>query len=253
MNEKLAIVTGAGTGIGRGVAVRLGQAGYDVVVHYHSSGQGAQEACDAIRAAGGRGYAVQADLSDKKDLDRFFDKALEALGGLSLYVNNSGITKKSPFEQTSEAFFDEMINVDLKSAYFGVQRAANAMAKDGVRGSVVIISSNNAMQQRPDLSVYGTLKAALIKMGRHAAMEYAKYGIRVNMIAPGWTATPRTQQLDMAQTFYGIPLKRWCTAEEIGEMVLFYASDAARSITGNCIVADGGARLLSDLAEKYGL
>jgi len=253
MNQGKAIVTGAGTGIGQGIAVKLGQSGYDVVVHYNSSAEGALKACDVIRAAGQSAFAVQADLSKKEDLDRFFDEALDLLGGLTLYVNNSGITRKCPFEETSEALFDELVSVNLKSAYFGVQRAANFMAKNNVHGNVVIISSNNALQQRPDVSVYGTLKAALIKMGRHAAIEYAKYGIRVNMIAPGWTVTERTLKQDINETYYGIPLKRWCTPEEIGDMVLFYASDAARSITGNCIAADGGARLLSDKAEKYGL
>ena len=93
----------------------------------------------------------------------------------------------------------------------------------------------------------------IIKLGRHAAMELAKYQIRVNTIAPGWTATPRTMELDETTTYNTIPLKRWCRPEEIGHMILFLASPWAASITGNCLVADGGAVLQSDLAETYGL
>lgn len=253
MERKKAIVTGAGTGIGQGIAVTLGQNGYDVVVHYNSSGSGAREACEKIRKAGGNAWAIQADLSQTAGVRSLFAQAHELLGGLDLYVNNSGITRKSDILETEETFFDQMVDVDLKSAYFCVQAAAKEMVASQRKGSIVIITSNNGLQQRPNLSVYGTLKAALIKLGRHAAMELAKYQIRVNTIAPGWTATPRTMQNDRADTYHTIPLKRWCQPEEIGHMVLFLASPWAASITGNCLVADGGAVLQSDLAQTYGL
>lgn len=253
MERKKAIVTGAGTGIGQGIAVTLGQNGYDVVVHYNSSGSGARETCEKIRQAGGNAWAIQADLSQTAGVRSLFAQAHELLGGLDLYVNNSGITRKSDILETEETFFDQMVDVDLKSAYFCVQAAAKEMVACQRKGSIVIITSNNGLQQRPNLSVYGTLKAALIKLGRHAAMELAKYQIRVNTIAPGWTATPRTMQNDQADTYHTIPLKRWCQPEEIGHMVLFLASPWAASITGNCLVADGGAVLQSDLAQTYGL
>lgn len=253
MERKKAIVTGAGTGIGQGIAVTLGQNGYDVVVHYNSSGSGARETCEKIRKAGGNAWAIQADLSQTAGVRSLFAQAHELLGGLDLYVNNSGITRKSDILETEETFFDQMVDVDLKSAYFCVQAAAKEMVACHTKGSIVIITSNNGLQQRPNLSVYGTLKAALIKLGRHAAMELAKYQIRVNTIAPGWTATPRTMQNDRADTYHTIPLKRWCQPEEIGHMVLFLASPWAASITGNCLVADGGAVLQSDLAQTYGL
>lgn len=253
MQRKKAIVTGAGTGIGQGIAIALGKAGYDVAVHYNSSAQGAEETCRCLRELGVNAYPIQADLSKKEGVDTLFCQALDKLGELDLYVNNSGITRKSDFVETTEAFFDEMVNVDLKSAYFCVQAAAKAMIARKKQGSIVIITSNNGLQQRPNLSVYGTLKAALIKLTRHAAMELAKYGIRVNAVAPGWTATPRTLEQDQEKTYSTIPLKRWCQPEEIGQMALFYASEAAASVTGNCLVADGGAMLQCDAPEYYGL
>lgn len=253
MVRKKAIVTGAGTGIGQGVALVLGQAGYDVVVHYNSSSQGAEAVCNQIREFGGQAFAVQADLSTKAGVDKLFVEAREKLGGLDLFVNNSGITRKSDFLETTEAFFDEMVSVDLKSAYFCVQAAAKEMVQQNNKGSIVIITSNNGLQQRPNLSVYGSLKAALIKLTRHAAMELAKYGLRVNCIAPGWTATPRTVLVEQESTYSTIPLKRWCQPEEIGQMILFLASEYAASITGNCLVADGGAQLQCDAPQYYGL
>lgn len=253
MGRKKAIVTGAGTGIGQGIAITLGQNDYDVVVHYNTSSDGAEETCRQICQAGGNAWPVQADLSSPAGVSSLFNQAMEKLDGLDLYVNNSGITRKSDILETTEEFFDQMVNVDLKSVYFCVQAAAKEMVSRNTRGSIVIISSNNGLQQRPNLSVYGTLKAALIKLGRHAAMELAKYQIRVNTVAPGWTATPRTSVLDESATYNTIPLKRWCKPEEIGHMVLFLASPWADSITGNCLVADGGAMLQCDSAETYGL
>lgn len=253
MERKKAIVTGAGTGIGQGIALTLGQAGYDVVVHYNRSAEGAEAVCAQLRGLGVGAWAIQADLRTKAGVDSLFSQALEKLGSLDLFVNNSGITRKSDFLETTEAFFDEMVSTDLKSAYFCLQSAAKAMVEREKKGSIVIITSNNGIQQRPDLSVYGTLKAGLIKLTRHAAMELAKYGIRVNAIAPGWTATARTLEIDEKSTYNTIPLKRWCRPEEIGQMVLFFASDWAGSVTGNCLIADGAAHLQCDAPELYGL
>lgn len=253
MVHKKALVTGAGTGIGQGVAIALAKAGYDVAVHYHSSAEGAQQTVREINRCGAKGYAIGADLSKKEEIDRLFAQTLEKLGGLDVFVNNSGVTMKTDFTKTSQEEFDFLCSIDFKAAYFCMQAAANAMIEQGTQGSIVIITSNNAFQTRPNLSLYGSMKAALVKLGRHAAAELARYQIRVNTIAPGWTATPRTSQCDMEKITAEIPLKRWVQPEEIGKIVLFYASDAAASITGNCITVDGGAALVNDQIEKYGL
>ena len=253
MDRKCAIVTGAGTGIGRGIAVELARAGYDIAVHYHSSSLGAEETCRLIEAVGGRSKMIRGDLSRVADVHALFEEGVAWLGGLDLYVNNSGITLLSPFEETTEDLFDKIVSVDFKSAYFCVQTAAAAMARLQRTGSIVIISSSNAFQQLPGASVYGSVKAALCKMTRHAAAEYARYGIRVNCIAPGWTATERTLKKDPHITDALIPLKRWALPEEIGKMVAFFASEAAASVTGSILLADGGATLLGKPAADYGL
>ncbi len=254
MEESRAIVTGAGSGIGQGIALELGRNGYRVVVHYHSSQAGAEYTCRQIESAGGHAIAVQQDLTHLSGIRNLFDEAAEWLGGLDLFVNNSGITLKAPFSETSEDLFDSVVAVDFKSAYFCIQAAAEIIRRSGNGGNIVIVSSNNAFRQVPGVSVYGSVKAALCKLTRHAAIEYAKDGIRVNCIAPGWTETPRTLSgKRVEETFPEIPLKRWVKPAEIGQIVLFYASPAAQSITGHTIVADGGASLLSDRPESYGL
>lgn len=190
--HKKALVSGAGSGIGQGIAIELGKAGYDVVVHYFGNPAGAEETCRIIREAGCKAYPIQGDLSQVADVHRVFDEGVKLLGGLDLYVNNSGITLKASFEETDEELFDKVVGVDFKSAYFCIQSAAKIMAEAGRGGNIVVISSSNAFQQLPSVSVYGSVKTALCKLTRHAAAEYAKDHIRVNCIAPGWTATPRT-------------------------------------------------------------
>lgn len=253
MNNKCAIVTGSGGGIGQGIAIELGKAGYNVVVHYNANISGAKRTCQQIEVAGGKAYPIQADLTKVCEVRRLFNEGVELLGGLDLYVNNSGITLKATFEETTEELFDNIVAVDFKSAYFCIQSAAKKMVETNTHGNIVVISSSNAFQQVPKVSVYGSIKTALCKLTRHAAAEYAKYNIRVNCIAPGWTSTPRTMADDVKATYSIIPLKRWVQPEEIGQMVLFYESPAAQSITGNIILADGGATLLANRAELYGL
>ncbi len=253
MNRKKAIVSGSGVGIGQGIAIELGKAGYDVAVHYNSSKMGAEETVRMIESFGGRARAFAADLTKGSEITRFFREAVAFLGGLDLYVNNSGVTKKVFLEDTTEEQVDFMVSIDFKSALLCVQAAAHYMIAERSHGSIVIITSNNAFITRPMLSLYGPLKAALVKLGMHAAMELAKDKIRVNTIAPGWTETPRVLQCDVEALKREIPLKRMATPSEIGRIVLFYASDAAASITGNCIIVDGGARLVDDKMENYGL
>lgn len=126
------------------------------------------------------------------------------------------------------------------------------MSDKNIKGSIILISSNNATADFADVAVYGSAKAAAEKMAEHAAIELTKYGIRVNSIKPGWTDTG-SERLDAKKdTYYKIPLKKWATVKEIVQTALYLSSDAAASVTGTSIVIDNGALLVSDKRERYG-
>ena len=254
MNEqqKTALVTGAGSGIGRGIALELAAAGYDVAVHCCGSVSGAAETAERIRATGVQCEVIRADLSSAEGVDTLFDAFSARFGRLDLFVANAGVTKTGSILSFDSADFDLIASVDLKGTYFCIQRAAAIMKPQG-GGSIVVISSNNAHMNTPNASAYASVKAGLSHLARHAAVELAHAKIRVNTISPGWTDTGSPRMPAPETTYYKIPLKRWVRPSEIGKAVLFLDSPFAASITGAEIVMDGGASLMSDLPERYGL
>ena len=251
--SRAALITGAGSGLGSGLARVLAYAGYDVAIHTGSNEQRAQTlATDLREQSGQRIEVIAADLSKPSGAEELFNKY--PFDRLDLYVNNAGVTKGAPIIKMTENMFDELSNINWRSAYFGVQRAAKIMIENETRGNIIIISSNNHAMNNNNMSVYGTLKEALVKFTRHAAMEFARYGIRVNCIAPGWinTGEARVEQFK-EPSLKGIPLKRWVEPSEIGEWILFITGPAAASLTGDTIELDGGVRIMSGAPESYGL
>lgn len=246
-----ALVTGAGTGIGRAIALELAKAGYDVALHCNGSREGAESAAAEIRAIGRRAEVYRADLSDLAAIRRMFEAFGKDFGRLDLFVNNAGITLLAPFLEMTPEAFEKNYTVDFRAPYFCMQEASKMMAKSG-GGNIVVIASNNAHCHFARASAYGAMKTGLVKMAEHVALEMSRFGIRCNSIAPGWTDTGAARLDARESTYYKIPLRRWVQPEEIGQTVLFLDSPAAASITGACIVMDGGARLLSDKGEKYG-
>ena len=249
--SRTALVTGAGTGIGRAIALELAKAGYDVGLHFNGSAEGAESAAAEIRTEGRKAETFRADLSSVDAIRALFKDFLSRFGRLGLFVNNAGITLKAPFLEMTEADFDRNCAIDFKAPYFCMQEAARAMVAQG-DGNIVAIASNNAFCQFANASAYASMKAGLVKMVRNVALEMAKYRIRVNAIAPGWTDTGAARLEPKEETYYKIPLQRWVQPEEIGQAVLFLDSPAALSVTGITLVMDGGAQLLSDKGEKYG-
>ena len=251
-NNKIVLVTGGGTGIGSGIAIRFAKAGYDVAISYCGSAQGAAKTVESVEKCGQSGFAIKADVSKIDDIHRMFDEGISHFGRLDVFVNNAGITEKADFLSTTPELFDKICAVDYRGAFFCMQRAAKVMADMNIRGSIILISSNNSTAHFADVPVYASAKVAAEKMSRHAAIELAKYGIRVNAIAPGWTDTGAARLDAIEETFYKIPLKKWATVEEIGDTAVFLSSDAAASITGTTILVDNGACLVSDRRERYG-
>lgn len=251
-DKRYALVTGAGTGIGIGISKLLAQHGYHVVFHYNRSKDTAEEAVNNINESGGKAELIQADISIKSEIDRMFSEYKDRFGRLDLFVNNSGITRTEHILEMTEEIFDSISGVNWKGAYFCIQGAGRIMSAQPDGGNIVSISSNHAVTQFVNASAYGSMKAALVKFTRHAAIELAQYKIRVNTIAPGWTDTGISEKAK-ERINKKIPMKRFCTPEDIGHMIMFLDGVHAKSITGNCIIMDGGVQLLSGDPESYGL
>lgn len=249
---KTVLITGGGTGIGQGIAIEFAKAGYDVAVSYCGSREGAEKTVSEVERCGQTGLAIKADVSRLEQIDGMFRRFEEKFSHLDVFVNNAGITEKSDFLHTTPGMFDKICNIDYRGAFFCIQRAAQLMADLKTKGSIILISSNNAVAHFADVSVYASAKAAAEKMSRHAAIELARYGIRINVIEPGWIDTGASRLDAKEETYYKVPLKKWATLEEIGKTAVFLASDAAASITGAAVLVDNGAHLVSDKREKYG-
>ena len=256
MEKKTALITGAGSGLGSGIARVLARSGYDVAIHTGTNVERARALAESLAAeCGVRAEVFSADFSQAGGAQRLFAQFRERFERLDLFVNNAGITKGGPILQMTEETFDLVHNVNWKNAYFSVQQAASIMVETKTAGNMVIISSNNHAMNWYGASVYATVKEALVKFTRHAAMEFAQYGIRVNCIAPGWidTGEARMGGEQKERSIPAIPMKRWVQPEEIGQWILFLDGPAAASLTGDTIELDGGVRIMTGKPSDYGL
>ncbi len=240
---KVAIVTGAGSGIGYAIAQLFAQNGAAVAINYLGHGNDAQKLAQTIEAAGGRAAAVEADVSDAKAVEALVEQAVEAFGKLDVLVNNAGIEQSQPLLEIDEANWDRTLAVDLKGPFLCLQAAARRMQKTG--GSIVNISSIHEDFPFPGYTPYAAAKGGLRMLMRNASLELAPYGIRVNNIAPGAIATPinaatladpaKVKRLEEL-----VPLQRMGKPEEVAQVALFLASDRAAYVTGSTYYVDGG-------------
>lgn len=247
MERKVALVTGSGRGIGKGIALVLANHGYEVCVHYNQSASMAEETVKTIREHGGIAEIVQADISTVEGVSSLFQQFANRFDRLDLHVNNSGITRMAPFLETTPELFDEVINTDLKGLYFCSQKAAIMMIEQGIKGAIINISSNHTLGTWANSTVYAAAKAGVNKLTMNMALDLSAYGIRVAGIAPGYTLLERQRDEKALQHIEDIsariPMGRFATPEEVGEAVIYLASDKAGYITGTTLYMDGGALL----------
>ena len=242
LENKIAVVTGAGRGIGRGIALALAREGAMVVVNYNGSKERAEEVVRTIEEAGGKAAAIQCNISDFEAAKEFFANVVKEYGKIDILVNNAGITKDNLIMRMSEEEFDKVIEVNLKGAFNCMKHVSRIMLKQK-SGHIINMSSVSGVMGNAGQVNYCASKAGIIGMTKSLARELGSRGITVNAIAPGFIETEMTDVLpeDVKENLLAsIPLKRMGQTKDIAETVAFLASDKAAYITGQTISVDGG-------------
>jgi glucose 1-dehydrogenase len=245
LQNKVAIVTGSGSGIGQAIAIRLASEGATVVVDYRNHIEQAQETASKAVAAGGKAILVRADVSVLADTQNLVDQAWQQLGRCDILVNNAGIEIEAPFWDVTEKDYDAVLNVNLKGAFFLTQAFVRRLRDAKLTGRVINISSVHEDMVFPHFSTYCASKGGMRMLMRDLAVELGPLNITVNNIAPGAIATPiNTKLLDnkteLNALLANIPLGRMGTPEDVAGLALFLASDAGAYCTGSTFIIDGG-------------
>ncbi|GAB3926881.1 SDR family NAD(P)-dependent oxidoreductase [Mucilaginibacter myungsuensis] len=241
LQGKVAIVTGAGQGIGLEICKKLASAGAKVVLN-DLDAELAEKAAEIVRATGGSCIAVSGDSGDMQVIQQLVDKAVNEYGALDIAIANSGITLFGDFfDYPADSFF-KVLQVNLGGTFFLAQAAAKQMRKQVSGGSLLFMSSVTGHQAHKNLAAYGMTKAALEMLAKNLVIELSEFGINVNTVAPGATATERTlEDPDYENVWSRItPMGRPARVADIADTALFLVSDKARHITGQTIVVDGG-------------
>jgi 3-oxoacyl-[acyl-carrier protein] reductase len=254
MEGKRVLVTGSGTGIGRGVALEFAREGADVAFHYAHSSQGALEGAEEARSMGVRAEAFKADFASAEEAKGLAKTAIEFLGGVDILVNNAGITMNMPFEAVTVEQFDTLYHVNIRATFFVIQTCVHSMLEVG-KGVVINTSSVHAFEGMIEHSVYAGTKGAICSFTRQVAIELAPKGIRVNAIAPGAVTVENHYKVlpGYDPSLFGklIPAGFMGEPWDIARAAIFLASDDARFIVGQTLLVDGGTTSWMPFSEDF--
>ena len=240
--DKVAVVTGAGRGIGRGIALELAKRGAAVIVNYNASAEAANEVVAAIQTAGGKASAVKADVSNMNDAEALIKAAIDQFGKIDILVNNAGTTRDGMIMMMKEDDWDTVLDTNLKSAWTCSKVAVKAMMRKRY-GRIVNITSVSGIAGQAGQTNYSASKAGMIGLTKALAREIGSREVTVNAVAPGFVHTDLTANLPQELTDQlnkNIPLGRWGTVEDVAFAVAFLVSDEASYITGQVLSVDGG-------------
>lgn len=249
LKGRIALVTGASSGIGEAVARRLAAAGAAVVVNYRSHPEEAKNIVAEIKLAGGQAVAIHADMSMEREIMSMFTEMFREFGGIDILVNSAGIENKSPFLDMSLEDWDQVMAVNLRGVFLCSQLAARYMVKNG-SGVIINISSVHQVIPWGGYAHYCASKSGLDMLMKTMALELAETQVRVNNVAPGAIATPLNESwlkdpAKRKQVLELIPSRRIGQPEEVAAAVLYLASDEATYVTGTTLFIDGGMTLYS--------
>jgi NAD(P)-dependent dehydrogenase (short-subunit alcohol dehydrogenase family) len=244
LEGQVAIVTGAGQGIGRAIAKTLAGEGAAVVVNDIDL-EKASKVAEEIKSQGGRALSIKADVSNKEEVNSLVEQTLDSFKRIDILVNNAGTAKLTPTVELTEAEWDSTVDVDLKGQFLCSQAVAKHMIKQK-RGKIVNIASLAAHIGTPGLAAYSASKGGVVQLTKVLAVEWGKHNITVNAVSPGLTMTELVEAVfkerpDVFEGVERIPLKRLAMPEDIANAVLFLASPESDYISGQVIAVDGGA------------
>jgi glucose 1-dehydrogenase len=245
LEGKVAIVTGGNSGIGKAIVLALAGAGASVVIDYVANPDATEELEQQVAAFGSKTIGVEADVSKVADLRRLVDSAVKEFGRLDIMVNNAGVETRTSVLDTTEQQYERVLEINLKSAFFGTQLAANQMINQGGGGRIINISSVHEDWPMPNNTAYCVSKGGMRMLTRTAGVELGPHGILVVGVGPGAVETPinvstMKDPAKMDALHHAIPLGRMAKPAEIGSVVAFLASDGASYVTASTIFTDGG-------------
>lgn len=243
LQDRVAIVTGASRGIGRGIALRLAQEGARVVINHRTSPEGAEETAAAIRAAGGEALVIQADVSQFDEAQRLVKEAVTAFGKVDILVNNAGTTRDTLLMMMKEEQWDLVMDTNLKSVFNCCKAVARSMVKQRY-GRIINVSSVSGLAGQAGQTNYSASKAGVNAFSKSLAKELGSRNITINVVAPGFVPTVLTESIlteeNRKAAIAATPLGRLGTPEDVAGAVAFLASDDANFITGQVLSVDGG-------------
>ena len=257
------LVTGGTSGIGQAIAVRFAEYGANVAINYlrqpgeaTETEEQVQTCVNRVQHEGVRDVLVQGDVSEERDVEKMVGEAIRGLGGLDVLVNNAGIQISRHSHELSSEDFDKVLAVNLRGAFMCAREAIRHFLAEGKAGVIINVSSVHQLIPKPDYLGYSVSKGGMQNLTRTLALEYAGRGIRVNGIGPGATVTPINRAwiddpVKREQVESHIPMARAGTADEMGGVACFLASDDAAYITGQTIFVDGGLTLFPSFREPW--
>jgi len=244
LENKVAVVTGGGRGIGRAICLAFAKEGADVILNYASKDQPAQEVVELIGKIGRKAVAVKGNVAVKADVERIIQTAIENFGKIDILVNNAGVSKPNMLYKMTEEQWDEVVDIHLKGPFLCIQTASKYMMEKKY-GKIINVTSSAGLWGTKGQINYSSAKGGIIALTKSAARELAGYGITVNVVQPGYVSTEMMEKVQtdpkLKEVYTGrILLGRFAEPEEVAPTFVFLASDESNYITGQVFCVDGG-------------
>ncbi|WP_129045438.1 glucose-1-dehydrogenase [Companilactobacillus metriopterae] len=248
LKGRTAVITGGSKGIGTAISERFGKENMNVVVNYHSDAKGAEEAVALIEKNGGKGVAIQADVSSEEGVQQLVDAAIDNFGGFDIWINNAGMENRHETHELPLKDWQRVIDVNLTGVFLGTKAALDYFVKNDKKGNIINMSSVHEQIPWPTFAHYAASKGGVKLFTETVAMEYAARNIRVNNIGPGAINTPINAEKfadpeQLATTTSMVPMQRIGDPEEVASVAAWLASDESSYVTGITLFVDGGMTL----------